>query len=88
VDRWEVAVDLLDALDGRLEMAEQNPDTLVLAYREMCTTLGIGIVVETPGGVIRGSATDIDERGSLLVRTDAGIVVVDAGDVSHLHPTR
>ncbi|MDP8928321.1 MAG: biotin--[acetyl-CoA-carboxylase] ligase [Actinomycetota bacterium] len=84
VDRYDILVHLLDALDRRLGVAEQNPDALLVSYRAMCATLGRDVDVETPGGPISGLATDVDERGSLLVRTDTGTAAIESGDVTHL----
>lgn len=86
VDRWDVAVNLLDALDRRLEGAEQDPDAVLAAYRAACSTFGRKVVVEGPGRTITGLAVDVDERGALAVRTDDGAIVVDAGEVTHLRP--
>jgi BirA family biotin operon repressor/biotin-[acetyl-CoA-carboxylase] ligase len=52
---------------------------------EGCDTIGRSVRVELPAGEnLLGTATGIDEHGRLLVRTDAGITAVAAGDVTHL----
>ncbi|MDP8960823.1 MAG: biotin--[acetyl-CoA-carboxylase] ligase [Actinomycetota bacterium] len=84
VDRYDILVHLLDALDRRLDVVEQNPDALLVSYRAMCATLSRHVDVETPGGPLRGLAADVDERGSLLVHTDTGTAVIESGDVTHL----
>jgi BirA family biotin operon repressor/biotin-[acetyl-CoA-carboxylase] ligase len=41
--------------------------------------------VELPSGQnLLGAAEGIDEQGRLIVRSDAGITAVAAGDVTHL----
>ncbi len=84
VDRWDVLVNLLGALERRLA---QDADDLLADYREVCSTLGRNVVVEGPGRTIVGLAVDVDERGALAVRTDDRILSLDSGDVAHLRPT-
>ncbi|MDQ4131280.1 MAG: biotin--[acetyl-CoA-carboxylase] ligase [Actinomycetota bacterium] len=84
VDRWDVLVDLLRALDRRLA---QGPDDVLADYREVCSTLGRNVVVEGPARTIVGLALDVDERGALAVRTDDRVLSLDSGDVAHLRPT-
>ncbi|HEU0257103.1 MAG TPA: biotin--[acetyl-CoA-carboxylase] ligase [Microbacteriaceae bacterium] len=52
--------------------------------REACTTLGRPVRVEAPGGLLTGTAVDIDEGGRLVVENAAGRTAVSAGDVTHL----
>ncbi len=55
------------------------------AYRERCGTLGAEVAVHVgPDAVVTGLATDVDERGCLVVATDAGPRTFAAGDVVHL----
>lgn len=84
VDRYDILVHLLAALEHRLDAAEQKPRALLVSYRALCVTLGRDVDVETPGGVITGLAADVDERGALLVRTEAGKVAIDAGEVTRM----
>ena len=56
------------------------------AWRELSCTLGAEVLVKTERREIRGVADDIDESGALLVRTDAGVERVVAGDVEQLRP--
>ncbi|GLJ75541.1 biotin--[acetyl-CoA-carboxylase] ligase [Leifsonia poae] len=52
---------------------------------EACHTVGRAVRVELPSGeTLLGEATGIDEDGRLIVRSDAGITAVAAGDVTHL----
>ncbi len=55
-------------------------------YRRLCRTLGRRVRVELPGGAsVDGIATDVDDRGCLVVRDADGTQhVFAAGDVVHL----
>ena len=72
VDRF---VELTNDLNGVLS-----------AWRDRALTLGRAVRVETPRGVVEGTATDIEFPGALLVDTDDGTVRVSAGDCEHLRP--
>ena len=57
------------------------------ALRDACTTLGREVHVQLPGGdELRGTATDIDRSGRLVVRafSNGHSVAVAAGDVTHV----
>ncbi|MFB4313396.1 biotin--[acetyl-CoA-carboxylase] ligase [Actinomadura sp. 21ATH] len=56
------------------------------AYKELCATLGRSVRVELPGGEpLRGTASDIDGSGRLVVTGEDGAVrAVGAGDVVHV----
>ncbi|MFC4359204.1 biotin--[acetyl-CoA-carboxylase] ligase [Halobium salinum] len=56
------------------------------AWREHAATLGQRVRVDTPGGVVEGTAVDVRSPGALVVDTDDGEVVVHAGDCEHLRP--
>lgn len=65
---------------GDVELSGIRP--LVL---EQCGTIGERVRVELPGaGDLYGTAAGLDDFGRLLVRSDAGIQTVAAGDVTHL----
>ena len=58
---------------------------VVGGYREVCLTLGRmvrGAAVD--GRVVEGAAVDVDDRGDLVVETDAGVETVAFGEVVHL----
>ena len=63
-----------------------DPDAILPAWRDLTTTLGREVRVETPGGTVEGVAEDVVFPGSLVVRTDDGEVRVHAGDCEHLRP--
>jgi BirA family biotin operon repressor/biotin-[acetyl-CoA-carboxylase] ligase len=53
------------------------------AWLEQLNTIGRLVRVQRPGAAFDGVAEDVDDDGSLIVRTDAGeVVVVEAGDVT------
>ncbi len=53
------------------------------SYRRRCVTVGSAVKVELPdGAVLRGTATDIDEDGRLVVDGQP----LSAGDVTHVRP--
>jgi BirA family biotin operon repressor/biotin-[acetyl-CoA-carboxylase] ligase len=59
------------------------------AYRERCSTIGLGVAVHLPSGdVLEGVAEGVDDDGRLLVLPDAetDVRALAAGDVVHLRP--
>ena len=52
-------------------------------WREALVTLGRRVTATQSGGITEGVAEDVDDGGSLLVRTDDGrLIAVEAGDVT------
>jgi BirA family biotin operon repressor/biotin-[acetyl-CoA-carboxylase] ligase len=90
VDRERLAVAVLRRLShwyARWIGAGGDPDAcgLAAAYRAHCRTLGQAVTVTRPGGeALRGTATDVDADGRLLVRTPESEYRLAAGDVHHL----
>ena len=68
VRRWEAAGD----------------DAAVHGYVERSDTLGRRVRVELGERTVQGVAEAVDRDGRLVVRTDAGIEVLGAGDVVHV----
>jgi BirA family biotin operon repressor/biotin-[acetyl-CoA-carboxylase] ligase len=91
LDRTQLLLAILTRLDGRLaQWSDVGGDAaacgLHAAYIEACATFGREVSVSTTHGErLVGTATGIDPDGRL--RLDTG-VVVGAGDVEHLRPTR
>lgn len=86
VDRGEMLTATLEAFEGWYR--DPNPQRVVSAYREACATIGRHIRVELPNGQLTGRAQSIDDRGHLVVRTDAGALVdLASGDVVHVRPS-
>lgn len=72
-------VPALDTSEGRC--------ATVAALRARCATLARQVRVETAAaGTLTGLASALLDDGRLVVSTDAGDVVVAAGDVVHLRP--
>ncbi|XVH31841.1 biotin--[acetyl-CoA-carboxylase] ligase [Haloferacaceae archaeon DSL9] len=63
-----------------------NPDDILPAWREHCSTLGCDVRVETPTEVVEGVAVDVTGPGALVVRTDEREVTIHTGDCEHLRP--
>jgi BirA family biotin operon repressor/biotin-[acetyl-CoA-carboxylase] ligase len=64
-----------------------DPDAAGLRdrYRACCVTLGRQVRAELPGGgALTGTALDVDETGSLQLRTPDGPRTISAGDIVHL----
>jgi BirA family transcriptional regulator, biotin operon repressor / biotin---[acetyl-CoA-carboxylase] ligase len=75
----------LTALEAWLDTHGENGFAPIReAWRERSVTLGRSVVVRADGREIRGTATDIDDRGALLVATASGEERIIAGDVQLL----
>jgi BirA family biotin operon repressor/biotin-[acetyl-CoA-carboxylase] ligase len=57
------------------------------AWRDLASTLGRRVRVETARGPVVGEAVDVTGPGALVVRTDEGERTIHAGDCEHLRPT-
>jgi BirA family biotin operon repressor/biotin-[acetyl-CoA-carboxylase] ligase len=88
--RERLAVDVLRGLAhwyGRWRTAGGDPEASGVrgAYLEHCMTLGRAVTATLPGGTsLRGTATQIDQDGRLVVVTPTGEQRLAAGDVYHL----
>lgn len=61
----------------------QRGVSAVPAWKALLVTLGQRVHASWEGGSVEGTATDVDEKGALCVRTDDGrAVVVQSGDVT------
>lgn len=93
VDREEFAVQLLTALaevddQWRGHQGDVLASGLFDRYRYWCGTLGQQVRVELGANeALRGTATEIDTKGRLVVRgSDGAGTPVSAGDVVHVRP--
>ncbi|MET0883232.1 MAG: biotin--[acetyl-CoA-carboxylase] ligase, partial [Acidimicrobiales bacterium] len=85
VERGDLLVTLLLRLEAIL--ADPEHSALLERWRHLATTLGRDVRVElASGAVIVGRATDLNDRGRLVVATADGPQEVTAGDVHHLRP--
>jgi BirA family transcriptional regulator, biotin operon repressor / biotin---[acetyl-CoA-carboxylase] ligase len=73
----------LELLIRRWEAAGDDAAT-VRGYAERSDTLGRRVRVELGERSVQGVAEAVDRDGRLVVRTDAGIEVLGAGDVVHV----
>lgn len=92
-DREALAIGVLQRLEhwyARWQAAAGDPQRsgLAAAYRARCSTIGQAVSVALPGAAsVRGTATDIDLDGRLVVQTTDGERRLAAGDVHHLRST-
>jgi BirA family transcriptional regulator, biotin operon repressor / biotin---[acetyl-CoA-carboxylase] ligase len=91
VDRAELLVSVLTNLERQWGGVEsggiQGRRRLVAAARTASATVGRRVRADLGHRSIEGTATDLDERGDLVVIDDGGDRhVVVAGDVVHLRP--
>jgi BirA family biotin operon repressor/biotin-[acetyl-CoA-carboxylase] ligase len=83
-DLVELLARILVGLEGLLPGWREGGDDFVAAFREACVTLGRKVTVNLPGGdTLTGIASDIDDRGHLVVQNQVNVVSVSAGDVIH-----
>jgi BirA family biotin operon repressor/biotin-[acetyl-CoA-carboxylase] ligase len=88
-DREPLLKELLRALARRYSAWRWSgdPGSVLPAYRERCETIGREVEIELPGGeMVRGTATDVDDTGRLVV-VDAESGQQQAwlvGDVTHV----
>ena len=83
VDRAALTRRLLE----RFDELRADPESVLPAWRELSSTLGRRVRVETPGGEVVGEAVDVEFPGTLVVDTGADEKRVSAGDCEHLRPT-
>jgi BirA family transcriptional regulator, biotin operon repressor / biotin---[acetyl-CoA-carboxylase] ligase len=78
---------LLTAFLIRLRaLIDGEPAAVIEAWRERTATLGRRVEATAAGGdAVRGVATDVDDRGGLVVLTDDGLATVTFGDVRHVN---
>ena len=90
-DRTDLLLGLLNELDRRYRSWLEGPgedESLRASYARHCSTLGRRVRVDLPGGgVLDGTATDLDGSGRLVVAAATGEVAVGAGDVVHVRDT-
>lgn len=83
VDRRAVVQTLLEEFWA---LSTASPAEILDAWRELASTLGQRVRVETPRETIVGEAVDITAPGTLVVETADGRREVTAGDCEHLRP--
>lgn len=93
VDRGEFAVELLTSLADVDDQWRRYGGDVVSSglfdrYRRWCLTLGQQVKIDLGSQrFLRGTATEIDHQGRLLVHgADGAVTPVSAGDVVHVRP--
>ena len=83
IDRALVLVETLVALASRYgDLRAGRFDAILTAWRGLARSLpGSPVEWDGPAGVVHGHAIDIDSDGTLLARTERGIVRLVAGEV-------
>ena len=84
VNRGELTREIIDQFWA---LANSDEQAILDGWKELTSTLGQRVRVETPSEEIVGRAVDISPPGTLLVETAEGTVEVTAGDCEHLRPT-
>lgn len=85
IDRWRILAGFIGIFSQRYDSWQQLPSGFLDGYRQWCSTLGRGVRVHRrDGSTVEGEASGVEASGALLVRTDAGTVAVNEGDVEHL----
>ena len=84
--REHLASRIVGEIDRRLITIEaaQSFAPVLIEYMCLCDTLGKKVRVDQGTNIIEGTATDIDDTGSLIVMTNTEREVVTLGDVIHL----
>lgn len=71
--------------DAYRAFEEAGPAKVRDDVTEVCSTIGMLVKIELPGGdTLRGRADSLDERGRLVIDSDGRRTAVSAGDVTHL----
>jgi len=80
--RVRLLVDLIAALDVRLDQLRRDPAGTLAAYRASSDTLGRDVDVElVHGGRVSGTAQDVDRSGRLVIGVGGDLEAVHAGTV-------
>ena len=82
VNRLHLTVTLLEKLEHYCQILERDPLSIIAEWRTRSGMIGKNVTVVQQGKEIRGVAADINDDGSLLVRTRQGDVNVVSGDVT------
>lgn len=61
-----------------------NTSRVVSEWRRYSITIGKNVRVITPSGIIIGTAIDVNEDGSLLLKTYEGTTKIYCGDILHI----
>jgi BirA family biotin operon repressor/biotin-[acetyl-CoA-carboxylase] ligase len=86
VDRAQIFAEILTAFSGRYaDLQAGRFDVILSAWRMLAPSLRSSSVEwDSPAGVMRGRAEDIDEQGALMVRVGANVERIIAGEIRWL----
>ncbi|MDG6226157.1 MAG: biotin--[acetyl-CoA-carboxylase] ligase [Candidatus Thermoplasmatota archaeon] len=73
---------ILDMLYGRF--LDGGIDTILGEWTDRSSTIGKEVSVETPTGIIGGTAVGLDGSGALVLKQDRRLTIVHSGDCLHL----
>jgi biotin-(acetyl-CoA carboxylase) ligase len=74
---------LLESLERHyLEMDRQGAGIILKRWKENSDMLGRKVAVTQNGKTIQGIASDVNDDGSLFLRTDSGDIDIVSGDIS------
>lgn len=82
VNRLQLVAALLEKLEQHYMALERDPQSIINEWRTRSDMIGRDVAVIQQGREIRGIAADINDDGSLLVKTKEGDMNVVSGDVS------
>jgi BirA family transcriptional regulator, biotin operon repressor / biotin---[acetyl-CoA-carboxylase] ligase len=83
VSRLDLTKSLLENLERYyLEMEQHRAGTILQKWKKNSDMLGRKVAVMQNGKTVEGAAADVNDDGSLLLRTDHGDINVVSGDVS------
>jgi BirA family biotin operon repressor/biotin-[acetyl-CoA-carboxylase] ligase len=81
-DRAVLLAEILAAMGERYaDLRAGRFDAILSAWRQLASLSGAFVEWDTPAGVVRGRAEDIDRHGALLVRVGVNVERVVAGEV-------
>lgn len=84
-DRALVLAEIIAALGERYaDLRAGSFDAILSAWRQLASLSGARVEWDSPSGVVRGRAEDIDRHGALLVRVDGRTERIVAGEVRWL----
>ncbi len=87
-DEWcDLRAALLSSFNRETDLLHRQTDVngelVVDCWRRYCETLSCEVLVKTDRGCLRGTALDVDDDGSLVVkRRDGEVISLRAGEVS------
>lgn len=83
VNRLDLTKALLESLERHyLEMDRQGAGIILKRWKENSDMLGRKVAVTQNGKTIQGIASDVNDDGSLFLRTDSGDIDIVSGDIS------